>query len=639
MNSSITTPICLLAVILSLLAAPAHSDSDPATTARDTSADVARAREWLRTVRMSGRDRLVAESPPPFPSRVFVDKQAVQWPTGQAQCAVLGGDQAHPEGMNKREQDLNRPIIECRKVLILVIETQVHGEIISRGIELLPDIPLALPEPAPSLEEHRNNYLTKLFNQRPFTLTAMYDTYFVRGIIRKMRDEPPVHDEAALEAALRRIDERIDCADFDLAFALRYYRLGAGTEQDRRRIRESALKFRYWRDDPGNDGMVFHSENHALLFHSDELIAGNLWPDDTFTNTGLKGQEHARLGRQRCLEWLDRIEAQGYEEFLSTTYVPITVGALLNLVDFSDDAGISRRAARQVDKIFKMMAEHSFDGVMMGAQARTSRRMLYPQVLTTQALMSYATPRAVEAFDPWSIFVASSPHYRLPSEIDGLMASPISKQYREERFLINLNKTREYMLSSIEIPAEHSSNTRTPISGQRGYQQHTWSAVLARDCHVFTTHPGSTADRGDGTPGFWTGNATLPRQTQRGNMLLQIFSFPKDHPVQFTHAHWPTRAFDTELIRGHWAFGRKNKGYVGLWCSTKPVLCGEILIDGELRAAGNKTAWICVCSGESESGDFDAFIQSCEKLHPKFDQQARVLYVDGQRSMSWDEAQ
>jgi hypothetical protein len=68
----------------------------------------------------------------------------------------------------------------------------------------------------------------------------LYDTYFVEGIIRRIRGEQPIDDRSRLEAALQRVDQRIDCADFDLAFALRFYRLGAGSEQDRQRIRESA---------------------------------------------------------------------------------------------------------------------------------------------------------------------------------------------------------------------------------------------------------------------------------------------------------------------------------------------------------------------------------------------------------------
>ena len=154
---------------------------------------------------------------------------------------------------------------------------------------------------------------------------------------------------------------------------------------------------------------------------------------------------------------------------------------------------------------------------------------------------------------------------------------------------------------------------------------------------MFTTHPGSSSDRGDGTPGFWTGNATFPRQTQNGNTLLQIFSIPEDHPIQFTHAYWPSKAFDAQQIRGHWAFGRKNKGYIALWCSTKPVLRSDVLINSELRARGNKMAWVCICSGESESGDFDAFIRSCERLHPEFDPQTLTLRVQGQHPMKWDE--
>lgn len=632
MINILTAQFWLFAVILIIFAIPVRSGSNLDDGSPKTTADLVQAEAWLHEVRMDGPDRLVSKRPPPFPTRVLLDKQAVDWPTAQTQYTLPISGNVPQDETHKREQILNRAILECRKRLIIVVEMRVSDQVLSQGIELPPDNPLALPKPSHSLELHRRNYLTKMFDQRPYTLTGLFDTYFVEGIIRVMRGEPPVYDKARLEAALQRIDPRIDCADFDLAFALRFCRLGAGTEQDRQRIRDSALKFRYGYNEPGNDGMVFGSENHSLLFRSDRLIAGNLWPDDVFSNTGVKGRENALLGRQLCLAWLDKIEAEGYEEFLSTTYAPITIGALMNLVDFSDDLEISRRATIQIDKIYRMMAEHSFDGLMMGPQGRTSRRMLYPQVLTTQALMSYASPQAVEAFDPWVIFVASSPHYRSSSKLDELMALPICKQYRENYFLVNLNKTSNYMLSSFEI-----SKTQKLVPGGHGYQQHVCNAVLARDCQVFTTHPGSSSDRGDGTPGFWTGNATFPRQTQNGNTLLQIFSIPEDHPIQFTHAYWPSKAFDAQQIRGHWAFGRKNKGYIALWCSTKPVLHSDVLINSELRALGNKMAWVYICSSESESGDFDAFIRSCERLSPKFDSQTLTLQLQGQQPIRWDD--
>ena len=634
MTNSVTARFWLFVVILITFATPVCSGSEP----REAAADLVRAEAWLQEVRTDGPDRLISKSPPPFPAKVLLDRQAVDWPTGQTQY-ILPTVGVSQDGSQKRERNLDYSVIECRKSLVLVVEVNANGQVVNRGIEVPPDNPLTQPDTTLSIEAHRQQHLTKMLAQRPCTLTAYYDNYFVEGIVRKMRGEQPVYDKDRLEDALRRIDHRIDCADFDLAFALRFYCLGAGSEQDRQRIRESALKFRYGDDDPGEDGMVFQTENHSILFYCDRLIAGSLWPDDVFANTGLKGREHALLGQQLCLDWLDKIEARGYEEFLSTTYAPITIGALMNLVDFSGDPGISRRAARQIDKIYRMMAEHCFDGVMIGVQGRTSRRMLYPQVLTTQALMSYATPQAVEAFDPWVIFAASSPNYRLSPDLDKLMASPICKQYSECGFLINLNKTSEYMLSSIEIPAsaKNPSMTRGIVPGGRGHQHHIWHATLARDCHVFTTHPGSINDRRDGKPAYWTGNAIFPRQTQNGNTLMQIFSIPKDHPIQFTHSYWPSDKFDAVQIRSRWAFGRRNKSYIALWCSTKPALVSDVLTNRELRASGNKMAWVCICSDESESGDFNAFIRSCERLLPMFDPQTLTLRLQGQQPMKWDD--
>jgi len=648
MSNDMAACFWLLAVLTIVLAAPVHAAPNlDAVESREAAADLARAEAWMRGVKLAGHDRLVAKKPPPFPVQVILGKQhrqAIDWQPAQAQFTLPGRE--------TQALEPTRSFIESRKILIIMVETHVRDQVLSRGVEIPPDYPIVLPHSTPSLDVHHSKYLTKMLKRRSYTEVGLFDTYFVEGIIRRMRGKPPVYDKVRLEAALHRIDQRMDCGDFDMAFALRFCRLGAGTDEDRQRIRESALKFRYWRSDPGSDVMVFHGENHPMLFHCDELIAGNLWPDDVFTNTGKKGREHAILGQQRCLEYLEKLESEGYEEFLSTTYAPITTGALMNLVDFSDDPDMSRRAARQIDKIYRMLAEHTFDGVMLGPQGRTSRRMLYPQVLASQAMVSYATPKAVEAFDPWAIFVASSPNYRPPAGLDELVASPVRKQYRETYILINLNKTSEYMLSSVEISASAKDPSLTQqreaggrgyqwykslVPGGHGYQQHIWHASLARDCHVFTTHPASSSDRGDGTPGYWTGNSTFPRQTQNGNTLMQIFSIPEDHPIQFTHAYWPSKVFDVQKIRGNWAFGRKNKGYIALWCSTKPVPHSDVLINRELRAVGTKMAWVCICSGKSESGDFDAFIKSCERLTPKFDPQTLTLRLQGQDPLNWDD--
>ncbi|MHC4796288.1 MAG: hypothetical protein ACYTF1_06555, partial [Planctomycetota bacterium] len=455
----------------------------------------------------------------------------------------------------------------------------------------------------------------------------------------------PVSDDGMREAAMHKLDKHIASADFDMAFALRFYCLGAGTKQDREHIKKVALGFRYWEDEPGEDNLCFNSENHRILFHSAQYLAGSLWPDEIFQNTGKTGREQAEIGRRRCLEWIKRKETYGFEEFLSTSYIPVTMGPVLNLVDFSPDLQISQRASKLVDRMYEMMAEHSFDGVAIGPMGRTYRHIIYPQTTPSQSIFCYATPKAVESLTPWPIFMASSPNYRPPAVIEDLMDKPVSKEYLETYFHVHLVKTRDYMLSSVEIPAKMelpSSSKDVPfihgrlVPGGGGYQQHIWHATLGRDCHVFTNCPGSPYEFSPVRPGFWYGNKYMPRQVQRGNMLLQIFSIPPEYHVEFTHAYWPSDVYDRQVIKGNWIFGQKNRGYIGLWCSSKPEFHNAVLTNRELRAYGNKVSWVCICSGKSEFKNLDGFIGHCRRLKPEFDREELKLSVKGSEALYWD---
>ncbi len=51
----------------------------------------------------------------------------------------------------------------------------------------------------------------------------------------------------------------------------------------------------------------------------------------------------------------------------------------MNLIDFSGDAEMSRRAAALVDRIFVDLATQSFEGVTVAPQGRVYRNVLYPQ--------------------------------------------------------------------------------------------------------------------------------------------------------------------------------------------------------------------------------------------------------------------
>jgi hypothetical protein len=404
------------------------------------------------------------------------------------------------------------------------------------------------------------------------------------------------------------------------------------------KIKRTTLAFRYWTDEPGRDAMCFGSENHSLLFHGCQLIAGQLYPDETFTNSKKKGSEMAALGAKRCKEWLDKTERRGFEEFLSSTYMPITVAALLNVVDFSGDKALSDRAKDLVDRIFNDLALQAFDGVTVGPQGRVYRNVLYPADSGTQALLSFATTKACAAHTHWGIFLASSKAYTPPENLDRLMMDAATKTYRQADVEIAVQKTPGYLLTSLQIPASFSGQDKKSVGlqpGAMGYQQHLWHATLGRNCHVFVNHPGGSFDKTSSRPGYWYGNGIIPRVKQDGALLMAIYDIPETYPIPFTHAHWPADAFDRQEARGSWVFGQKGDGCIALWCSEKLTPYDDMLCGRELRAKALRAAWVCICGSAKESGGREGFIKASMSNEPAFDAKGLSLKMSKGDGLRW----
>jgi len=109
---------------------------------------------------------------------------------------------------------------------------------------------------------------------------------------------------AILNRSLETIEQRHDCCDFTLLPVLRILRDHTPLlpPDMALRLRTATLGFRYWLDEPGDDVMWFWSENHVACFHICQLIAGGMFPGETFTNSGKTGAQHraqatARLHR------------------------------------------------------------------------------------------------------------------------------------------------------------------------------------------------------------------------------------------------------------------------------------------------------------------------------------------------------
>ncbi len=192
--------------------------------------------------------------------------------------------------------------------------------------------------------------------------------------ICRMEIGTPV-DEDSIRSAISYVDERHDCADFTVSGLLRIvykYRDSALLSDTlKAEIDRCLLEFKYWIDEPGKELMCYWSENHQIMFHSDQYLAGQHYPDQVFSNIGETGRSHVQAARPRILRWIDLKARTGFSEWDSNVYYDEDMTPLLNLADFSADEEIRTRAAMILDVMFFDMAVDSYRGTYGTSHGRT----------------------------------------------------------------------------------------------------------------------------------------------------------------------------------------------------------------------------------------------------------------------------
>ncbi len=129
------------------------------------------------------------------------------------------------------------------------------------------------------------------------------------------------------------------------------------------------LEFKYWLDEPGADSMCYWSESHYLVFNVCAFLAGKLYPDEVFANSGRLGTDLLKCGEARIRAWLDLRFRLGMFEWLSpTTYVEVL--AALKILHERADGDLAQRAAMVLDLVLLDVVMHSFEGDFGPAAAR-----------------------------------------------------------------------------------------------------------------------------------------------------------------------------------------------------------------------------------------------------------------------------
>lgn len=467
-------------------------------------------------------------------------------------------------------------------------------------------------------------------------------------------------DEKEIYKSFDQIESRMDCSDFLSCAMVRFMKLYPMDEKMAERCRETMTNYRYWMDGQGNDGMCFWSENHSLMFYVSAYVAGEVYPDDLFTRSGKTGREMREQARARIHDWMVSCIEEGFDEFHSGGYTPITFCAILNVVDFGDEE-LSALAWKAADRLLTDLAVQTFKGVFIAPMGRVYREVLYPYAQSIQCLVNLLDPEAADEFSEWIIFLATS-KYELPEGLEKLMKEPASLVYGESNARICVEKTEDYMMTSVQSPrTDGKARTWENISGKAeltakevgsfayvkslnecfhgttqfepgvfGYQQHMWYAALDPSAVLFVNHPGSSCEICSTRPGYWFGNGIMPALKQVKNRLYGIYQIPETHPIPFTHLYWPESKFDEQIKEGGWIAGRKGNGYVAVWCSTELKPHNDQMFGCEYRADSRNAAYFCVCGSGKEYGSLEKFLEECHAMNPVYDEESGTLSAAGE---------
>ncbi|QQE80245.1 hypothetical protein [Alicyclobacillus sp. SO9] len=411
------------------------------------------------------------------------------------------------------------------------------------------------------------------------------------------------------------IDQRSDCSDFSLIVMFRFYLFSLDNpdwNNLRHRIKQSILGFRYWFDEPGNDVMWFFSENHALLFHTCELLAGQLFPDETFSNSGLLGREHVELAKERLFNWFSRFRTEGLAEWNSAPYIPIDVMGLLELRDLTQDPALKQQASQALDNIFEHICANSLDGILSCSQGRTYEKDL--KATTTGAIaallwLSYG----IGAPNPSSFGVVSLcvSDYKPPHELQKLIVT--DKQ--SIVYQCHQGPDKHADLYTFKIFGAILSTAPSFRRGKNGYSEHVLHAALSSEAMVWVNHPGESDPNGTGRPGYWAGNGTLPHVGQYRGVAVALYQIGECQDISYTHAYFPKFAFDSVVARGQWVFGQVGHRYIALWVANgfEWIRTGAGT-ERELVSSGRKNTWVLAVGSDSDFTNYNDFMDKYSSI-------------------------
>jgi len=261
----------------------------------------------------------------------------------------------------------------------------------------------------------------------------------------------------SFQAALDFVNAREDPSDFYMTALLRLYLLNADkgklTIEQEAAIKDAILNWKFWLNEPNTTYVEMWTENHQVLNHSIEYLAGQTFPDEVFTNNEQTGRWHMEHAQALLLQWIDLRARTGFSEWDSETYYPEDLAPLLNLADFADDSEIATKAAMLVDVILFDVAVDSFYGQLGTSSGRITAGSIKSanSSVTTIAALAWGQGKFTTTSNMGAVALATSRKYKVPPVIQALALDNPDEYLNYERQSFNIEDAANYGLDISDV--------------------------------------------------------------------------------------------------------------------------------------------------------------------------------------------
>ncbi len=430
---------------------------------------------------------------------------------------------------------------------------------------------------------------------------------------------------------LKGVRQRRDCSDFHFIIILYIYHTFYHliSEQLKNETEETMRNYRYWIDEPGDDVMWFFSENHALLFHVCQYLAGEYLPDQVFSGSRLLGRELRDKAVGLLNEWFESFFEEFITEWNSSAYIPVDVlglGTLYNLTD--KDSEIHQKAGKALDMIFYALSINEHKGAVMTSFGRTYEKELkgnYNAGTTGILYVAYNAGYLTRGAIGYLSLILGD--YEAPEEYKKYLRLTGSRELIHQNTQGFEKHVNLYLYKNADVLLSTAVNFK-PY--RQGYQEHIVQAAIDELAQVFVNHPGESHPYGSGRPNFWAGNGVLPLGVQYQNISILKFDIDDSHRIDYTHAYVPLSEFKQYMGETHAIVLEKDGGYIGVKAMNGLVMQEEgPCRHREFISTGRQNVWVIKVARSPEYKSLEEFFQEFNRIAIAMNEEKEVTVTDG----------